>query len=128
MGDLRTVPLRSNPVEYTVAELSRALKRSIEENFADVRVRGEISGFKRHSSGHCYLAPTTVYELAKADLTPILEARPQVAQELCRALARRQAAGQLSASPELDDSVPKHHLTDWFSDRLHRLYNVVSVE
>ena len=74
------------------------------------------------------LIPTTVYELAKADLTPILEAQPQVAQELCRALARRQAAGQLSASPELDESVPKHRLTDWFSDRLHRLYNVVNVE
>jgi exodeoxyribonuclease VII large subunit len=49
-------PVRSNLVEYTVSELSRALKRSIEENFAYVRVRGEISGFKRHSSGHCYLA------------------------------------------------------------------------
>ena len=36
--------------------LARALKRSIEENFAVVRVRGEISGFKRHSSGHCYLS------------------------------------------------------------------------
>ena len=49
-------PTRSNIVEYTVSELSRALKRSIEENFAYVRVRGEISGWKRHSSGHCYLA------------------------------------------------------------------------
>ncbi len=49
------------------------------------------------------LVPTTVYELAKADLTPILEARPPVAQELCRALARLQAAGRLSASPELDE-------------------------
>ena len=47
---------RPNTVEYTVSELSRALKRSIEENFAYVRVRGEISGWKRHSSGHCYLA------------------------------------------------------------------------
>jgi small-conductance mechanosensitive channel len=74
------------------------------------------------------LTPTTVYELAKADLTPILEARPQVAQELCRALARRQAAGQLSASPELDENIPKHRLTEWFSDRIHRLYNVVNVE
>src|SRR5271166_1278436 len=74
------------------------------------------------------LIPTTVYELSKADLTPILEGRPQVAQELCRALARRQAAGQLSASPELDESVPKHRLTDWFSDRIHRLYTVVNVE
>jgi small-conductance mechanosensitive channel len=74
------------------------------------------------------LLPTTIYELAKADLTPILASRPQVSQELCRALARRQAAGQLSASPELDASVPKHRLTVWFSDRIHRLYNVVNVE
>src|SRR5258708_5667334 len=49
-------PLRSNLAEYTVSELSRALKRSIEDNFAYVRVRGEISGYKRHASGHCYLA------------------------------------------------------------------------
>ena len=48
-------PPRSNLVEYTVSELSRALRRSIEENFAYVRVRGEISGYKRHNSGHCYL-------------------------------------------------------------------------
>ncbi len=74
------------------------------------------------------LIPTTVYELAKADLTPILEARPPVAQELCRTLARLQTAGRLSASPELDGDVPTHRLTDWFSDRLHRLYNVVNVE
>jgi len=56
MGDLMiAAPPRSNLAEYTVSELSRALKRSIEENFAYVRVRGEISGFKRHASGHCYL-------------------------------------------------------------------------
>src|SRR5712691_7939559 len=46
----------SNQPEYTVSELSLALKRSIEDGFAHVRVRGEISGFKRHSSGHCYFA------------------------------------------------------------------------
>jgi len=74
------------------------------------------------------VVPTTVYELAKADLTPILEARPPVAQELCRTLARLQAAGRLSASPELDEHVPKHRLTDWFSDRVHRLYTVVNAE
>jgi exodeoxyribonuclease VII large subunit len=45
-----------NLPEYTVSELSTALKRSIEENFSHVRVRGEISGFKRHGSGHCYFA------------------------------------------------------------------------
>jgi hypothetical protein len=48
-------PARANLPEYTVSELSQALKRSIEENFSHVRVRGEISGYKRHSSGHCYL-------------------------------------------------------------------------
>ena len=74
------------------------------------------------------LIPTTVYELAKADLTPILEARPQVARQLCRALASRQAAGRLNASPELDAAVPKHRLTAWFSKRLHRLYDVVNAE
>src|SRR5260370_9571947 len=47
---------RPNLPEYTVSELSTALKRRIEESFSYVRVRGEISGFKRHSSGHCYLA------------------------------------------------------------------------
>src|SRR3984893_17569579 len=57
MNDLPlTAPLQSNLPEYTVSELSLALKRSIEESFSHVRVRGEISGFKRHSSGHCYFA------------------------------------------------------------------------
>src|SRR5262249_7380230 len=49
-------PLRSNLPAYTVSEISLLLKRTVEQNFAYVRVRGEISGFKRHSSGHCYLA------------------------------------------------------------------------
>src|SRR5271170_459314 len=47
---------RTNLTEYTVSELSLALKRSIEDEFGYVRVRGEVSGFKRHGSGHCYLA------------------------------------------------------------------------
>ncbi|MGD9537525.1 MAG: exodeoxyribonuclease VII large subunit [Alphaproteobacteria bacterium] len=41
---------------YTVGELSHALKRTLEEGFGHVRVRGEISGFKRHASGHLYFA------------------------------------------------------------------------
>src|SRR6516225_9796502 len=49
---------RANIPEWTVSELSSALKRSIEDNFGYVRVRGEISGYKGpHSSGHCYFAP-----------------------------------------------------------------------
>src|SRR5579883_2283449 len=48
-------PLRPNMTEITVSEMSAALKRSIEQGFSYVRVRGEISGFKRHGSGHLYL-------------------------------------------------------------------------
>ncbi|MEM7570094.1 MAG: exodeoxyribonuclease VII large subunit [Pseudomonadota bacterium] len=43
-----------NIAEYSVSELSGALKRSVEDQFGHVRVRGEISQFKRAASGHCY--------------------------------------------------------------------------
>jgi len=36
--------------------LSNTLRRTVEDAFGHVRVRGEVSGFKRHSSGHCYLS------------------------------------------------------------------------
>ena len=45
-----------NSPPLSVTELSGALKRTIETAFGQVRVRGEISGFKRHSSGHCYFS------------------------------------------------------------------------
>ncbi|HWY66204.1 MAG TPA: exodeoxyribonuclease VII large subunit, partial [Rhizomicrobium sp.] len=44
----------SNLPEFSVTELSAALKRAVEDQFALVRVRGEISGLKFHSSGHVY--------------------------------------------------------------------------
>ena len=45
-----------NAAPFTVSEISGALKREVEGRFGHVRVRGEISGFKRAPSGHCYLA------------------------------------------------------------------------
>ena len=46
-----------NAPEYTVSELSLSLKRTVEDAYGHVRVRGEISGFRgAHSSGHCYFA------------------------------------------------------------------------
>lgn len=50
------VPLTGPLPDYTVTEISLALKRSVEGTFSHVRVRGEISGLKRHSSGHTYFA------------------------------------------------------------------------
>ena len=53
-GLLATEAPGDNAPALSVAELSAALKRAVEGAFDHVRVRGEISGFKRHSSGHCY--------------------------------------------------------------------------
>ncbi|MER2635121.1 MAG: exodeoxyribonuclease VII large subunit, partial [Rhizobiaceae bacterium] len=40
----------------SVGELAQALKRYIEQGFETVRVRGEITGFKRAASGHLYFS------------------------------------------------------------------------
>jgi len=48
--------MNSNAQEYSVTELSLALKRSVEDQFGYVKIRGEISGCKRAASGHVYLA------------------------------------------------------------------------
>lgn len=49
--------LATNAAEYSVSELSGALKRTVEDSFGHVRVRGEISGYRGpHSSGHAYFA------------------------------------------------------------------------
>src|SRR5436853_7199246 len=46
-----------NAPEFTVSELSSALRRTVEDAYGHVRVRGEISGYRgAHSSGHCYFA------------------------------------------------------------------------
>src|ERR1700742_1418446 len=46
-----------NAPEFTVSELSSALRRTVEDAYGHVRVRGEIMGFRGpHSSGHCYFA------------------------------------------------------------------------
>jgi len=51
------MPLGANVAEYTVSELSSAIKRALEEGFGYVRLRGEVSGFRGpHASGHCYFA------------------------------------------------------------------------
>jgi exodeoxyribonuclease VII large subunit len=45
---------RANLPEFSVSEIAAALKRTVEGAFPFVRVRGEISGLKFHSSGHVY--------------------------------------------------------------------------
>jgi exodeoxyribonuclease VII large subunit len=44
----------TNLPEFSVSELSGAIKRAVEDGFPLVRVRGEISGLKTVASGHTY--------------------------------------------------------------------------
>jgi len=71
------------------------------------------------------LIPTTVYELTKDDLAPLLEARATVAQELGRELARLRSEGQM-ASPEASEAVPLSRVASWFSDRLRKLFDLAN--
>ena len=45
----------SNAAEFTVSEISYAVKSSIEDQFGYVRVRGELGRVSRPASGHIYL-------------------------------------------------------------------------
>jgi exodeoxyribonuclease VII large subunit len=47
----------TNMPEISVSELSQSLKRTVEEAFPYVRLRGEVSGYRGpHSSGHVYFS------------------------------------------------------------------------
>ncbi|MFG1298325.1 exodeoxyribonuclease VII large subunit [Xanthobacter sp. V3C-3] len=48
---------RANAPEWSVSELSAALRRTVEDAYGHVRVRGEISGYRGpHGSGHAYFS------------------------------------------------------------------------
>ncbi|MEM9591747.1 MAG: exodeoxyribonuclease VII large subunit, partial [Pseudomonadota bacterium] len=48
-------PDLTNVTEYSVSELAFALKRTVEDAYGLVRLRGEVSGYRGpHASGHCY--------------------------------------------------------------------------
>ncbi len=55
MSDLSSPETPSNAAAFTVTELAATLKRTVEDAFGYVRVRGEISQPKIPGSGHCYL-------------------------------------------------------------------------
>ncbi len=73
--------LATNLPEFSVSELSRALKRTVEDTYPYVRVRGELSGFKRAASGHLYMT--------LKDENAVLDA-----------VCWRGTAGRLSIAPE----------------------------
>ena len=54
-GPAEPLAARDNNPPLSISELSFALKRTLEERFGHVRLRGEISKVNRHASGHVYL-------------------------------------------------------------------------
>jgi exodeoxyribonuclease VII large subunit len=46
--------MSENVPQFSVAEFSKAIKLTIENAFGYVKISGEITGFKRASSGHLY--------------------------------------------------------------------------
>jgi exodeoxyribonuclease VII large subunit len=57
MGRLVAEPIAGdNALAMSVGELAFKLKRMVEGEFGHVRLRGEISGWKRVASGHCYMS------------------------------------------------------------------------
>lgn len=56
MSEAAARPPSSNLPEFTVSEISGAVKRTLEGAFGRVRVRGEITEFKRYPSGHLYFS------------------------------------------------------------------------
>ncbi len=54
-GETPPEPVRDNNPPQSVSELAFALKRTLEDRFGHVRLRGEISKVNHHASGHVYL-------------------------------------------------------------------------
>jgi len=53
--DIKTnAPIRTNVPEFSVGELAFSLKKTLEDNFGRVRVRGELSRVSIAGSGHMY--------------------------------------------------------------------------
>jgi exodeoxyribonuclease VII large subunit len=52
-----TDELSTNVHEFSVFEISASLKRIVKDSFGNVRVRGEISGYRGvHTSEHAYFS------------------------------------------------------------------------
>src|SRR5579875_1182553 len=87
----------SNIPEYTVTEISGAVKRTLEGQFGRVRVRGEITELKRYPSGHIYFSlkdeAAKISGVVWKSSVPRLGMKPENGVEVI-------ATGRISAYPE----------------------------
>ena len=94
MTDVETA---SNVQAYSVSELAFALKRTLEDAYGFVRLRGEISKVTHHSNGHVYLTlkdERAAIGVASASGVPILIRHgAEAAVFLCQTVQRGELIG-----------------------------------
>ena len=62
--------VNQNIREYGVIELSQEIKKSLEENFGYIRLRGEVSGLSVSKAGHVFLSLKEQNDLIEAIIWP----------------------------------------------------------
>jgi CRP-like cAMP-binding protein len=70
------------------------------------------------------LTKVTIYEIAKADLAPILKERPAIAADLGQILARRQAVGKARLEEFADRDKPGENLAARLAERVKDLFGL----
>jgi exodeoxyribonuclease VII large subunit len=86
MSLVDTPVVADNAPAYTVSELAFALKRTLEDAYGFVRLRGELSKVTRHASGHIYLSlkddKACIDGVVWKTQTPRLGCRPEQGMEV----------------------------------------------
>lgn len=72
------------------------------------------------------LTAASVYALTKEELSPILEAMPEVSRGLSRTLVQRQAIVKESDGAEPEHSAPKGRIGSWLAGYFHRRYGAAA--
>ncbi len=98
--DIPTTPKDVNVPEFSVSEISGAVKRTLETAFARVRVRGEITEVRAYASGHVYFAlkdeDSKLRAVAWKGTVPRLGLKPEDGLEVV-------ATGKVSSYPGRSD-------------------------
>ncbi|WP_210526976.1 exodeoxyribonuclease VII large subunit [Rubellimicrobium arenae] len=103
-------PRRSNTPEFSVSELSQAVKRMVEGEFAFVRVRGEVGRVARPPSGHLYFdlkdERSVLAAIVWKGQASRLTARPEEGMEVVATGRLTTFPGQSKYQMTVDDIAP----------------------
>lgn len=99
-----------NSPEYTVSELSQAVKRVIEGEFGVIRVRGEIGRVSRPASGHLYFdlkdERNVIAAIAWKGQVARMQVRPEEGMEVVASGKMTTFAGQSKYQMIVEDVAP----------------------